>query len=90
MSGGVGESFLDKTSRGLDLQNLEIVNKALTIRLLWDLTKESESLWIKWIHQRHFQTGNLWEFEVKGNVSWPLKSILPLRVAAGACLESPS
>lgn len=61
----------------LGLQNLQMANKALMLKLLWDFAKKVDFLWIKWMHKRCLKNTTIWEVDI--DVSWSLRSILSLR-----------
>ncbi|KAL9678905.1 hypothetical protein QQ045_016756 [Rhodiola kirilowii] len=42
---------LDKREGGLGIKNLEVMNEALVLNQLWDLTRNSQSIWSCWVSE---------------------------------------
>ncbi|VFQ83678.1 unnamed protein product [Cuscuta campestris] len=46
---------LPKQEGGLGLKNLLLWNQACTMKLMWDVAKKKDSLWVKWVHGRYLK-----------------------------------
>lgn len=68
-----------KSNGGLDIIDIEIWNKANLIRLLWNLSGKSDSLWVRWIQAYYMKNKHLMEIEVKAGYTWIMKEILDQR-----------
>ena len=47
------EVYLPKENGGIGLKNLEAWNKAWIVKLVWEVAKKKDSLWIKWVHEKY-------------------------------------
>ncbi|KAJ8420029.1 hypothetical protein Cgig2_011568 [Carnegiea gigantea] len=47
------EVCLPKENEGIGLKNLEAWNKAWIAKLVWEVAKKKDSLWIKWVHGKY-------------------------------------
>lgn len=61
---------------GLDIIDIEVWNETNMIRLLWNLSGKSDSLWVRWIQAYYMKTKNIMEVEVKNNYTWIMKIVL--------------
>ncbi|CAI9106095.1 OLC1v1005153C1 [Oldenlandia corymbosa var. corymbosa] len=73
---------------GLGLRDSLTMNKALLLRLIWDIHLNAESSWVKWIHEYYIKEDSFWNLEVKQSTSWPMKKLFKLRVAALQCVST--
>lgn len=73
---------LPRSEGGLGLRDLCIWNKTLSLKLVWLLHSESESLWAAWTKQHRLKGASIWSLDAKKQSSWIWKSILKLRSIA--------
>lgn len=69
------------------MQRLLLANKALALKQFWALCKESETLWLKWMHTYYLKGRKIWELVPKASYSWSFNSILRMRNEAELCLD---
>ncbi|XP_033136094.1 uncharacterized protein LOC103837732 isoform X1 [Brassica rapa] len=70
---------LPKDEGGLGLKNLCVWNKACSLKLLWMLFFQTESVWVAWIHQNVIKDSDFWLLKEKQSHTWIFKKILRLR-----------
>ncbi|XP_013658178.1 uncharacterized protein LOC125595072 [Brassica napus] len=70
---------LPRSEGGLGLRNLSIWNKTLSLKLVWLLHSESESLWASSTKHHRLKRLSIWSLDEKKQGSWIWKSILKLR-----------
>lgn len=68
-----------KNYGGLNVVELKIWNKATMLKLLCNLYRKSDSLWVKWIHTYYIKNDTLMEVKIKTSCSWIMKVILQQR-----------
>ncbi|XP_058747184.1 uncharacterized protein LOC131620196 [Vicia villosa] len=68
-----------KRQGGLNVFDLERWNKACLSKLLWDLCKKNDSLWVRWIHSYYIKQDQVMTVKVKPSCSWMLRAILNQR-----------
>ncbi|XP_048611796.1 uncharacterized protein LOC125586052 [Brassica napus] len=73
---------LPRSEGGLGLRDLHTWNKTLSLKLVWLLHSESESLWAKWTKTHRLKGASLWSMDEKKQCSWIWTSILKLRSMA--------
>lgn len=61
---------------GLNVIDLEIWNTVTMLKLLWNLCRKADSLWVRWVHTYYFKNKNVMEENVKPDSTWIMKSIL--------------
>ncbi|KAJ9561536.1 hypothetical protein OSB04_006696 [Centaurea solstitialis] len=64
---------------GLGFKRLDIWNKALLTRHIWDLATNRDSLWVKWVLRLAFKEINLWVVRKSTRWSWVLTKLMELR-----------
>lgn len=64
---------------GLNIMNLSIWNKAAVSKLLWDLTRKKDCLWVKWIHSYYIKKGEVETTNVPKQAAWVIRKILQCR-----------
>ncbi|KAJ8422255.1 LOW QUALITY PROTEIN: hypothetical protein Cgig2_025875 [Carnegiea gigantea] len=47
------EVCLPKANERMGLKNLDVWNKAWIIKLVWEVAKKKDGLWIKWVHRKY-------------------------------------
>ncbi|GKB18046.1 RNA-directed DNA polymerase, eukaryota, reverse transcriptase zinc-binding domain protein [Tanacetum coccineum] len=68
-----------KCQGGLGLKDLNIWNKAMLTKHLWQVAMEKESVWVKWISVEKLKGRSVWVINEEANDSWGWKNILKLR-----------
>ncbi|XP_019230433.1 PREDICTED: uncharacterized protein LOC109211357 [Nicotiana attenuata] len=63
---------------GLKFTNIELWNKAALCKLLWNICKKKEKLWVQWVHAYYIKDNNIWHTEPK-NASWVIQKIFKAR-----------
>lgn len=63
---------------GLGLRDLTNWNETLSLKLLWLLYCENESLWASWTKRNKLKGASIWSFDEKKQQSWIWKSSLRL------------
>ncbi|GKD32119.1 hypothetical protein Tco_1242897 [Tanacetum coccineum] len=71
-----------KDRGGLGLKVLDVWNKALLVKHIWNIASKKDSLWIKWINIMKIKNKNFWENQCENNDSWGWKNLLNLLVMA--------
>ena len=69
-----------KIQGGLNVINFQSWNKACLIKLLWNLYKKEDSLWIQWVHTYYTRGEDIMTLPIKASCSWIMKGILKQRV----------
>ncbi|GJR56309.1 RNA-directed DNA polymerase, eukaryota, reverse transcriptase zinc-binding domain protein [Tanacetum coccineum] len=68
-----------KAMGGLGLKDLEVWNKCMIIKHLWNIANDKKSLWVKWVNTVKLQGNNIWAINEDVNNSWGWKNILKMR-----------
>lgn len=68
-----------KKTGGLGIGNIQMWNKAAIGKLVWNIAKKQDSLWVKWISEVYVKKNNLWEFEAPKSASWGFKCICKVK-----------
>lgn len=68
-----------KDKGGLGLKSLELWNKTLLIKHLWNVASNKESLWVKWINTVKLKGRSVWDVDESKSESWCWKTILEHR-----------
>ncbi|GJV43096.1 putative ribonuclease H-like domain-containing protein, partial [Tanacetum coccineum] len=68
-----------KSHGGLGLKDLEIWNKALLVKHIWNLAAKKDTLWVKWFSTVKLNGKNFWEVNADVNDSWGWKNLLLIR-----------
>ncbi|CAK8562737.1 unnamed protein product [Lathyrus sativus] len=64
---------------GLNIVDIEVWNKSTIMKLLWNLSGNEDSLWVKCVQTYYLKNKDLMEIQCKKNDSWIMKGILNLR-----------
>ncbi|KAF3549742.1 hypothetical protein DY000_02004116 [Brassica cretica] len=73
---------LPQSEGGLGLRDLTTWNQTLSLKLLWLLHCEDESLWASWTKRNRIKGESIWSIDEEKQRSWIWKSILHLRPLA--------
>ncbi|KAI8527725.1 hypothetical protein RHMOL_Rhmol12G0096800 [Rhododendron molle] len=68
-----------KDEGGLGFRRVKDCNAVAMCKLLWDLSKKADSLWIKWVHTYIIKGQNMWHMVIPADCSWTIKKIFRLR-----------
>lgn len=66
------QACLPKSQGGLGLRDLSIWNECLMCKHLWNLARNKESLWVKWINVIRLRGKSIWEVKlmVESSCGW--------------------
>ncbi|GJR79369.1 uncharacterized protein Tco_0150154, partial [Tanacetum coccineum] len=65
---------------GLGLRSLEVFNKALITKHIWNIVTNKESLWVRWIHAVKLRGRSFWAIPLNdADMSWGWRKLLQLR-----------
>ncbi|XP_058723263.1 uncharacterized protein LOC131595055 [Vicia villosa] len=67
---------------GMNIIDIELWNKSNLIRLLWNLSGKTDSLWIRWIQAYYVRNKNLMEIGTRSNDTWIKKAVMMQRYEA--------
>lgn len=67
-----------KAVGGLNLLNVEVWNKAVICKLMWNLSKKKDRLWVQWVHVYYKKQIAGWSIEAK-QASWIIQKIFKAR-----------
>lgn len=73
------EACLPKNQGGLGLISLPAWNLAALAKTLWELQRDKNSLWIKWLHSYYLKGKSVWDYKPKNGDSHWLKCIFRIR-----------
>ncbi|XP_058732785.1 uncharacterized protein LOC131604357 [Vicia villosa] len=73
---------------GLNIIDLEDWNKVTMLKLLWDLRKKTDSLWVLWMHTYYIREKDIMIMELKHDSSWIVKGILKARMLVPEVLNT--
>ncbi|XP_058776177.1 uncharacterized protein LOC131650488 [Vicia villosa] len=65
---------------GMNIMDLECWNKVCMLKLVWNVHKKADSLWIKWIHEYYLKHFDFLHMQVKDSQSWMMKHLLHSRL----------
>ncbi|GJR54006.1 hypothetical protein Tco_1404527 [Tanacetum coccineum] len=68
-----------KTNGGLGLKDLEVWNKCMIIKHLWNIIVDKNTLCVKWVNIVKLKGRSIWAIKEDINDSWGWKNILRLR-----------
>ncbi|GKB64967.1 hypothetical protein Tco_0921153 [Tanacetum coccineum] len=68
-----------KDQGGLGFKSLELWNKTLLVKHLWNVASRQESLWVKWINVVKLKKMSVWDITADSKDSWGWKCLLKLR-----------
>ena len=47
---------------GLGVKNMKLWNQACIAKLVWDIARKKDGLWIQWIHGRYIKDRGWWDY----------------------------
>ncbi|GJR81101.1 RNA-directed DNA polymerase, eukaryota, reverse transcriptase zinc-binding domain protein [Tanacetum coccineum] len=72
-----------KYQGGLRFKSLEVCNKTLLVKHLWNVAVKKESLWVKWINVVKLKQRSVWDVDVDPKDSWGWKCLLNVKSWVG-------
>ncbi|XP_019240180.1 PREDICTED: uncharacterized protein LOC109220174 [Nicotiana attenuata] len=66
---------LPKAAGGLNILDIYTWNWAAIGKLLWNICRKKDCLWVKWIHAYYIKTGEVWETKTT-KASWVVQKII--------------
>ena len=54
-------------------------NTTCIAKLVWDIVKKKDNLWVQWIHGRYIRDGSWWEYTSRSDASWYWQKLLKVR-----------
>ncbi|GJT99708.1 hypothetical protein Tco_1110047 [Tanacetum coccineum] len=76
---GISFAFLLERG-GLGIQSLELFNKALMTKHIWNIVSNNESLWVRWIHVYKLKGRSFWVIPLNATeMSWGWRKLPQLR-----------
>ncbi|XP_058734321.1 uncharacterized protein LOC131606051 [Vicia villosa] len=70
---------LPKSAGGLNIISLQVWNKAIMGKLLWNIHKKADKLWIRWLDIYFFKNQDVMQWQVKQSSSWMVRKLCSLR-----------
>lgn len=64
-----------KIRGGLGFRSLVSWNIAIAGKLVWDIIKKVDNLWVKWIHDKYFKEHDWLSYNAPSSASWIVKHI---------------
>nr|XP_016440518.1 PREDICTED: uncharacterized protein LOC107766282 [Nicotiana tabacum] len=64
--------YVPKSAGGLNFINIEIWNKAAICKLLWNICKKKEKMWVQWVHTYYIKGNSTCDTEPR-NASWVIQ-----------------
>ncbi|CAI8583103.1 unnamed protein product [Vicia faba] len=65
---------------GLGVINLAFWNKCTMLKLLWNICKKGDNLWVKWIHSYYIKNHDIMKVKPKRNNTWVMRKVLECRL----------
>ncbi|XP_060210853.1 uncharacterized protein LOC132637842 [Lycium barbarum] len=66
---------LPRVAGGLNILDIYTWNQAAIGKMLWNICRKKDTLWVKWIHTYYVKTGEIWNTKA-AQASWMVKKIL--------------
>lgn len=70
---------------GLNFKNLHSWNKALILKLLWNIHSKANKLWIRWLDTYFMKGNHVLQWQITQISSWMLNAILKCRSLTQNC-----
>lgn len=64
-----------KTAGGFNVTDIATWNRVVICKLLWNLCRKEDRLWIQWIHCYYNKQGSIWNMSIN-QASWMIKKII--------------
>ncbi|XP_058776141.1 uncharacterized protein LOC131650448 [Vicia villosa] len=77
-----------KRKGGWNVLDLEEWNKIAMVKLLWDLVKKTDSMWVLWIHTYFIKGKDIWTIDKSMQNSWIVNNVLKAREKVDAVPHS--
>ncbi|KAL9671897.1 hypothetical protein QQ045_009470 [Rhodiola kirilowii] len=77
---------IDKKEGGLGIKDMEMMNDAMVLNQLWDLSREEQNLWTKWIHAYWTKGNHWWENEALYKSSWVIRRLMACKHLSLKCV----
>ncbi|XP_058782985.1 uncharacterized protein LOC131657628 [Vicia villosa] len=77
-----------RAKAGMNIIDLEFWNKVTMMKLLWDLRKKIDNLWVLWLHTYYNKGQNLMSMEVRKDSTWIVKGVMKARLSIDDCCNS--
>ncbi|GAB2303754.1 hypothetical protein Dimus_038957 [Dionaea muscipula] len=75
-----------KLHGGLGIKQLSSWNKALLCKLLWDIDRKKNRLWIRWISKYYLKGRSVW-ITPEGEGSWAWRALMRVKARLQSCLS---
>ncbi|KAH0776477.1 hypothetical protein KY290_007888 [Solanum tuberosum] len=63
-----------QTAGGLNIVSIQEWNKAAICKLLWNLSKKKDKLWVQWVQMYYGKQGTMWNIQAN-QASWMVRKI---------------
>ncbi|GJW58750.1 RNA-directed DNA polymerase, eukaryota, reverse transcriptase zinc-binding domain protein [Tanacetum coccineum] len=71
-----------KSMGGLGLKEMEVWNKCMIMKHLWNIASAKNTLWVKWVSTVKLKGRSIWAINEDASDSWGWKNILKIREEA--------
>ena len=61
---------MPKPNEGVGLKNLEAWNKAWIAKLVWEIAKKKDNLWIRWVHGKYLINKDWCDYTIMNDLCW--------------------
>ncbi|KAL9677830.1 hypothetical protein QQ045_015666 [Rhodiola kirilowii] len=78
---------LDKREGGIGIKDLEVMNEALVLNQLWDLNRNSQSIWSCWVREYWTKGIHWWDNPHLISSSWVLRRMAFCKNLSSKCTE---
>ncbi|KAK4426529.1 hypothetical protein Salat_1421500 [Sesamum alatum] len=65
--------------RGLGIRHIQSWNMALLARVLWNIHRKADTLWVQWVNNVYLRGGSIWEWQPKKGDSPLLRRLADIR-----------
>lgn len=70
---------MTKARGGLNLINLQLLNKAAIAKTCLDMAHRQDKLWLRWIHTYYIKSQQFSRFSILHQASWMIRKIIEAR-----------
>lgn len=74
-----GKVCRPKEEGGLGLKNIQEWNLACMVRHVWDIARNKDTMWVKWIDSNRLHSQNIWQYRKSKNDPWFWNKLLEIR-----------